>query len=91
MSVNNVTKESQARFEKWKTAAIKMEEWFNGRPLPEEPVQINACAKIINVKKYVETNIATMKANQERPWQAAFKPAYLRLYELKKFIESGKS
>ena len=88
MSTNYTSKSSRAKWEKWKENAVKMEAWYKGRVLPEGPIKLDACSTIIHVPKYVATNIATMKANQEKPWQAAFKPAYLRLYALKMIIEN---
>lgn len=84
-------KGAKANWEKWKENAIRMEKWFEGRNLPAPPIKMNEACTITNVKLYVDTQIKTIRANQEKPWQAAFKPAYMRLYYLKKFIENAQA
>lgn len=89
MSVTKpTTKQELASWQKWKAQAIKMEEWYEGRELPPGPIKINSCATIENVALYVSTNLQTMKASQVTVWMAAFKPSYMRLYHLKKYIEN---
>lgn len=80
--------ESKQTFEKWKSQAEKMVEWYKGRSLPEGSFRLNSYSTITDAKKFVETNISMMLSNMSKPWQSAFKPAYMRLYELKKHIEN---
>lgn len=89
--MNRNTKSSLSSWEKWKAQAIRMEAWYEGRQLPVGPLKINSFSTIMDVDKYVETSLAQLKSNQTKPWQAPFKPAYMRLYELKKFIENAES
>lgn len=66
-----------------------MVDWFGTlKGLPREPVQVNRFSKILNVKKYIETQTATIEATKADPFNRVFKEAYLRLYDLKKFIEN---
>lgn len=80
---------NKAVWENWKMQAKRMEEWFMGRSLPKSPLRMNDYSVIHDLKKYVETNLAQVKNNQDKPWMAPFKPAYMRLFHLKKFIENA--
>lgn len=71
----------------YKEAAQKIIDWFETNQLPEPPIWLNRYSKIIDVKVYVGHQIAVLKHYSDRPWAKPFKPAYMRLYELKKHIE----
>lgn len=65
-----------------------MLQWFEDlKELPPEPVQINKHTKIIDLKKFLETQRATLEANMAHPFDRVFMLAYMRLYNLKKIIK----
>lgn len=76
---------------KWKAGADKMAAWFESAPLPEAPVKVNGYSTITNVKDYVRANIGCIKHYRDNPMAAPFLPAYMRLFELKKYIENEQS
>lgn len=76
---------------KWKAGADKMAAWFESAPLPEGPIKVNVYSTITNIKDYVRANIGVIKHYRDNPTAAPFLPAYMRLFELKKYIENEQS
>lgn len=62
-----------------------METFFSFVILPGEPVRLNGCAIIEDVNKFINTHLATIKANNGNP---TFAPYYDRLVELKNILEN---
>lgn len=59
---------------------------FDGRILPAGSFKLNAWATILDAKKYFSTNVAVMQAN-ENPFSRPYVAAYLRLTELKNYLD----
>lgn len=69
----------------------RMLKWFEDlKELPKEPVQVNHYTRIVDLKKYLETQRATLEANMKDPFNRVFINAYYRLYNLKQFIQKVK-
>lgn len=67
-----------------KESAAELIAWYDGRALPTLPVKLNKHTTLINAKKYVETQIATMQAY--KPLSMCWNHAYMRLHNLKIFL-----
>ena len=73
-----------------KTRAEKAEnliKYFEGKALPACPFKINQCTTVVDVNRIIEIN--SIQLRHYNPASPLFVDAYLRLYELKKFIENG--
>lgn len=65
-----------------------MAAWYAGQKMPAGPLRLNNYSTIIDVQRYADANVAIITAYKENPLAAPFMPAYMRLYELKKYIEN---
>jgi len=61
----------------------ELENYFTGIELPTQPVKLNKCSTIINCSLFIDSNFATVKANNGKQ---AFLPYLNRLKELKQVL-----
>lgn len=61
----------------------ELETFFAGIQLPAGPVKLNQCATIINIPGFIDSHIATAKAQDGN---YTYKPYYNRLQELKQIL-----
>lgn len=77
---------------KWEDEIAELEKFFkNAAMLPAGTIMLDACTKITNVKRFVQTGLSVVKTNNGKP---AFLPYLNRLQELQKItphfhIEDG--
>jgi len=70
-----------------KNKALELVAWFDGRPMPTEPVKITGWITINNVAKHNDWLIGILK-NGDNPYNPIFISAYKILEQLKIFIEN---
>lgn len=74
--------------EKLKENGQRMINWYEGRSLPIiESLELNPAQKIIDIEKYVSTNISIVRA--QNPCTHVWLNSYMRLYQLKKYLEDN--
>lgn len=61
---------------KWDKEIAVLEEFFKDAILPTKPIMINACAKVINARLFVDTHLSVVKKNNGSD---TFKPYLMRL------------
>jgi hypothetical protein len=61
---------------KWDKEIAVLEEFFKDAVLPTQPLMINACAKVINARLFVDTHLSVVKKNNGSD---TFKPYLMRL------------
>lgn len=61
---------------KWDKEIAVLEEFFKDAVLPTKPLMINACAKVINARLFVDTHLSVVKKNNGSD---TFKPYLMRL------------
>ena len=61
----------------------EMETIFNETQLPVVPVRLNPHSTVLNVEKFIQTHLLTVKANTGN---RTFEPYLNRLYELKQVL-----
>ncbi len=66
----------------------ELEEWYAGRELPKEPVQIHKSTKIIDPAFFVEGRFYAIKANKDPRQQ---QPCIDKLMQFKKWLEDNDS
>jgi hypothetical protein len=66
----------------------EMESFFNKTNLPEGPVNLDKCTKIINVKLFIEASLQTIKVHNGNK---TYYPYYERLLRLKEIIKKQKA
>ncbi len=57
------SKPEQPKPESWEQDIIELEKYFAGITLPTQPVKLNKCGTIINCSRFIESHLATVKAN----------------------------
>jgi len=78
-------REKQNSFsERW--AVEELEAFFTNRILPKEPIRLNQCEVISDVKKFIESHVLTIKNNNGN---IRFKPHFDRLTLLKNIISKN--
>jgi hypothetical protein len=79
-------KEEKPKPENWNEEISELECFFNTVPLPAQPIQVNQCTRIIDISKFINATLATVKANNG-------KRVYLtyieQLQELKQYISNN--
>src|SRR5690606_26725575 len=66
--------------EDWTSEVSELENYFVGVKLPTQPVKLNQCSTITNTALFIESHLATVKANNGK---RTFLPYLNRLQELK--------
>jgi hypothetical protein len=74
------------RIENWEQEITELEGFFNSIILPTEPIKINKWSTITNVTRNLESEFATVKANNGN---RTFLPALNRLKELKEYLTAN--
>jgi hypothetical protein len=69
----------------WSSQIDEFEKYFNGRQLPTEPVQLKPHIKINDVKKFIESHISTLRANDGNKY---FIPYLDCLNDLRSYLEN---
>ena len=75
------SKPEQPKPESWEQDITKLESFFEGIPLPTQPVKLNRYSKIINSCLFIESHLATVKVNNGK---SAFVPYLNRLIDFSK-------
>jgi hypothetical protein len=69
--------------EDWSEEIAEVETFFAGISSIEEPIRLNSYSNILNAQRFVEGNLATVKANNGKPW---FKVYLDHLKELRGYL-----
>ena len=69
--------------ENWSAQILELENFFATARLPAEPVQLDVCSKIVDVNLFIESHLATVKANNG---VLSFLPYLNRLQTFKNII-----
>lgn len=80
------SKPEQPKPEGWEQDIIELESCFTGIALPTQPVKMNQCCTITNFSLFIESHIATVKANNGK---RTFLPYLNRLQELKQVLTTN--
>ncbi len=72
--------------ENWQQLILELEVYFSETKLPIELVQINQCATIINIPLFIESHLATVKANKGNK---TYLPYLNRLQVLKQVLTTN--
>mgnify|MGYP003623326201 CR=1 FL=1 len=70
--------------EDWSEEIAEVEAFFAGIGSIEEPIRLNTYSTILNVQRFIESNLATVKANNGKPW---FKVYLDHLREQREYLE----
>ena len=62
----------------------ELEEYFNKVTLPEEPIQLDSSGPIIDLQKFIESNLSIVKMHNGK---GIYKPYFDRLTQLKKYLQ----
>lgn len=68
-------------------ALEKLEEFFSGRELSEDPIRLDVCTVIESPAEFVDAHLQMSRANIKEEISI---PYLLRLIKLKKILENGK-
>ena len=80
------SKPDQLKPNNWEQDITELENYFTGIELPTQPVKLNKCSTIINCSLFIDSNFATVKANNGKQ---AFLPYLKRLKELKQVLTTN--
>jgi hypothetical protein len=61
--------------------------YFDGKPLPIGTFKLNKCTTVWDANKFHEAQVEIMKHHYANPYSTTFINAYLRLQELKKYMD----
>jgi hypothetical protein len=61
--------------------------YFNSITLPKEPIKLNACSYIKDVKLFIRTHLSTVEFNKGKE---LYLPYLERLNQLKNILENGR-
>jgi len=67
----------------WTPQIEKLEKFFSGLDLPSEPWKLNVCTTVVNTKGFVDSSLASLKANNGNP---TFHPELQRLQKAKEIF-----
>ena len=81
--VNYFSKTEQPKPENWSNEITEFETFFAGIELPTQPIKLNPYGTIINCSLFIESHLATVKANNGK---RIFLPYFNRLQELKQTL-----
>ena len=76
---------NEAKPESWELEIIDLEKYFATVTLPTSPIKLNSHGTISDCFKFVQSHLATVRANNGKP---AFKPYLNRLKELKSVLDN---
>jgi hypothetical protein len=80
------TKPEQPKPESWEQDITELENYFARIELPTQPVKLNKCSTIANCSLFIESHLATVKANDGK---RTFLPYLNRLQELKQVLTTN--
>jgi hypothetical protein len=80
------SKDDQLKPNNWEQDITELENYFTNIELPTQPVKLNKCSTIINCSLFIDSNFATVKANNGKQ---AFLPYLNRLKELKQVLTTN--
>ncbi len=83
---NPIIKESP-KPENWEQDITELENYFESIAIPPGPLMLNQCGIIINIPLFIESHIATLKANNGK---LTFAPFLSRLQTLKTILQNEK-
>jgi len=69
----------------WSKEIEELERFYSDFPLPTESILLNQCSNILDVSKFIQTNLQTIKANNGN---STFLPYLNRLQQLKQILIS---
>ncbi len=72
--------------ESWEQGITELENYFEGIELTNHPIKLNECSTITNCSLFIESHIATVKANNGK---RTFLPYLNRLEELKQVLNTN--
>jgi hypothetical protein len=78
---NNVAPKQTLFSEKWEVE--ELEAFFKNRILPIDPIRLNQCEVITDVKKFIDSHLCIVKSNNGK---IVFKPYFERLLKLKEIL-----
>lgn len=67
----------------WNKEITELEQFYSKNLLPTEPIKLNNCSNILDVSKFIQTNLQTIKANNGKH---SFLPYLNRLQQLKQIL-----
>jgi hypothetical protein len=79
------SKPEQPKPQSWEQDITELENYFNGITVPTQPVKLNKCSTITDCSLFIESHLATVKANNGK---RIFKPYLNRLKELRNIFLS---
>ena len=80
------SKPDQLKPNNWEQDITELENYFTNIELPTQSVKLNKCSTIINCSLFIDSNFATVKANNGKQ---AFLPYLNRLKELKQVLTTN--
>lgn len=84
--IYSISKLKQPNPQNWEQEIIKLENYFTGITLPTQTVRLNKYCSITNCPLFIESHLATVKANNGKP---TFLPYLNRLQELKQVLATN--
>ena len=63
----------------------ELEDFFDSITLPTSPVKLNNCTTILDVSKFINSHLSTIKSNNGN---LIYKPYLSRLQEIKSILEN---
>ncbi len=81
--IQNLIKAKRHPLKCWSKDISALENYFAGISLPKQPIKLNQCSTIANVSLFVDSHLATIKANSNN---ATFLPYLNRLKAVKEVL-----
>lgn len=81
--IQKVAKIETLKPENWEKEIKELQTYFSGLELPTQPIKLNQFSTITNASKFIDSHLATIKANNGK---RTFLPHLNRLQELKKIL-----
>jgi hypothetical protein len=63
----------------------ELEDFFKNAEMPETPIQLDKCTRVLDAKNFIESHFIVLKAHSGN---RTFLPYYNRLIKLKEIIEN---
>lgn len=67
----------------WSRDIAELENYYSNATLPTEPIQLNQCSRILDISKFIKSNLQMIKANNGN---RTFLPYFNRLQDLKQIL-----
>jgi hypothetical protein len=80
------SKHEQPKLEDWEKDITDLEKYFAGITPPIKPIKLNNCSTIIDYSLFIESHLATVKANNGK---RTYLPYLNRLQELKQVLKAN--